>query len=64
MDHQQYKLIAMINFVAYPVENGKMLPSYKFSEKYVGTIEGSIDQCKEFVSEFVSKHNEIVKTRG
>ena len=54
----------MINFVAYPVENGKMLPSYKFSEKYVGTIEGSIDQCKEFVSEFVSKHNEIVKTRG
>jgi thioredoxin-related protein len=65
VDHQQYKLIATVNFVIYPVEKGRMLPGYHSAEKFIGITEGSIEECKEFISDFVKINDkEFVKVRG
>ena len=64
MDHQQYKLLATINFIAYPIENGKMLPGYKFAEKHIAAFQGSLEECKKEIENFNKKNTEFVKMRG
>ena len=61
MDHQQYKLVVTVNFSTYPIDHGKMLPTSKLEEKHIGVMDGSIRECKEFIADFISKHNDLVK---
>lgn len=64
MDHQQYKLVVTVNFVAYPIDRGRMLPSSNLSETYMGVVEVDEKDCKKYIGDFIKNHNDMVKTRG